>query len=349
MLPTIKLVLDGRHYGGIEAHVCQLYHGLKRSGCKVEVLLISSYPESSFILQLKMQKVAFIELNGPWHQKLSQLKHHHSQGVLHAHGYKASILCRLATLGSGYPCVTTFHNGDPGSGKLALYLWADLITSPLSLNLAVSRAIQARVGGDCRLIRNWVSQPAFCKSHFGRPFTLGFAGRLCADKGFDRYVALARSHPQFRWHSFGDGEMADLIEGSGIVHHGQVSDLPQRLVELDALVLPSRYEGLPMVVLEAMACGVPVITFDVGDLSQLVDSQVGMLIDAGDMQAMSRTIVQMAERPREHLLRMSANARERISHHWSGNDSLRLCLDLYRQCVLESGLPEDSADPNQQG
>ncbi|WP_028108544.1 glycosyltransferase family 4 protein [Ferrimonas futtsuensis] len=342
MLPTIKLVLDGRNYGGIEAHVCQLYHRLTLSGRKVEVLLISSYPESSFILQLKMQKVAFVELIGSSYQKLSQLKHHHRHGILHAHGYKASILCRLATLGSGRPCVTTFHNGDPGKGKLAFYLWMDQLTSPLSLNLAVSRAIQARVGDNCRLIRNWVSQPTALKSGFGRPFSLGFAGRLCADKGFDRYVALARSLPQYHWHSFGDGELAHLVEGGGVIHHGQVNDLPRRLVDLDALVLPSRYEGLPMVALEAMACGVPVIAFDVGDLSQLVDNQVGRLVDAGDMKAMAQSITEMAAQPLPRLRTLSANARTRIARHWSGRSSLALCLRLYRQCGADTGKITDA-------
>ncbi|BDY04934.1 glycosyltransferase family 4 protein [Ferrimonas sp. YFM] len=349
MLPTIKLVLDGRHYGGIEAHVCQLYHRLKLSGRKVEVVLISSYPESSFILQLKMQKVAFIELNGRWHHKLSQLKRHHQQGVLHAHGYKASILCRMATLGSGRPCVTTFHNGDPGKGKLALYLWADLQSSSLSLNLAVSRAIQHRVGGDCRLIRNWVSRPTVCKSRFGRPFTLGFVGRLCADKGFDRFVALSRALPQYRWHSFGDGEMVSLIKGSAIVHHGQVADMPRRLPELDALILTSRYEGLPMVALEAMACGVPVIAFDVGDLSQLVDNQVGTLVESGNMDAMTQAVIQMASHPAHRLAELSAKAKERIIHHWSGDDSLALCLSLYGQCSRDADDPDREARADLQG
>lgn len=339
MLQTIKLVLDGRHYGGIEAHVCQLYHSLKQSGRRAEVLLISSYPESSFILQLKLQKVAFIELNGPWYRKLSQLRHHHKQGVLHAHGYKASILCRLACLGSGRPCVTTFHNGDPGRGKLALYVRADLLTSRRSLNLAVSRAIQARVGRGCHLMRNWVSQPEVHKCGFKTPFTLGFAGRLCADKGFDRYVTLANALPQYRWVSFGDGEMASLVEGSAIEHHGQVNDLSRRLVELDALILPSRYEGLPMVALEAMACGVPVIAFDVGDLSQLVDYQVGALVADGDMDAMTEAIILIAERPTAQLLKTSAAARERITCHWSGSDSLSLCLRLYQRSWKGTGSP----------
>lgn len=73
--------------------------------------------------------------------------------------------------------------------------------------------------------------------------------------------------------------------------------IAQRLSQTDIFVLPSRYEGLPYSILEAMAAGVPVIASDVGGVCEAVGDDAGILIPPGDMQALKDALVRLLNNP----------------------------------------------------
>jgi glycosyltransferase involved in cell wall biosynthesis len=81
----------------------------------------------------------------------------------------------------------------------------------------------------------------------------------------------------------------------------------------DALCLPSRTEGLPMVLLEAMGRGLPVLATSVGGVPDIVvDGETGLLVHPGDRQALEDAIVRVAA-DRQWLRAMGDPARRRIS------------------------------------
>jgi hypothetical protein len=67
--------------------------------------------------------------------------------VVHTHGYKCNLMGRVAARLTGSPVVATMHSGEPGTGKLRLYLALDRLTSPLGPAIAVSPSIARRLPG----------------------------------------------------------------------------------------------------------------------------------------------------------------------------------------------------------
>ncbi len=139
-----------------------------------------------------------------------------------------------------------------------------------------------------------------------------FVGRLSRIKGLDLLVnalALVRERGLFlHGHIVGDGELRPELERTIARHrlqeevtlHGWVAptDLPRWYSAADLVCLPSRSEGCPNVVVEAMACGTPVVATAVGGVPDLVREQVsGLLIRERSAAAIADGIEQACARP----------------------------------------------------
>jgi glycosyltransferase involved in cell wall biosynthesis len=113
---------------------------------------------------------------------------------------------------------------------------------------------------------------------------VGLVGRLVGVKRPDLFLATAaslrRSHPHLPWHFhvIGDGPLAGPMKelanglslGSTVTFHGHRTDVVSCISSLDLLMLTSDHEGLPMVALEALAVGTPVVAHAVGGLVELL-------------------------------------------------------------------------------
>ena len=130
------------------------------------------------------------------------------------------------------------------------------------------------------------------------------AGRLTRQKGFDRlieaYPAVAERHPDWRVHIYGEGQerrdLEQLITRSGLTGvvelRGWTGRMADVLSEAAVFALTSRFEGLPMVLLEAFGRGVPVVAFDCprGPRELVADGVNGFLVDDGDEAAFAETL-----------------------------------------------------------
>ncbi len=133
-------------------------------------------------------------------------------------------------------------------------------------------------------------------------------GRLSYQKGYERMIEawklVHERHADWTLHIYGGGEleeeMKNLIRERGleeaVLIHRPTSDIQQKYLESSALVLSSRYEGLPMVLLEAMACGLPMLSYtcQCGPRDIIRPGYNGLLVDEGDVaglaEAINRTI-----------------------------------------------------------
>jgi len=157
-----------------------------------------------------------------------------------------------------------------------------------------------------------------------RPHFLCVA-RLSAQKGIPLLIdALARvaADRTVSLDLIGDGEDRPMIERqiarAGL--EGRVRLLGWKPPEAvrdalratRALVLPSFAEGLPVVLMEAMACARPVITTAVAGIPELVDDSVGWLVRSGSSEALARAMTDALDAKPEGLARMGARGRQRV-------------------------------------
>jgi glycosyltransferase involved in cell wall biosynthesis len=100
----------------------------------------------------------------------------------------------------------------------------------------------------------------------------------------------------------------------------------------DGFVLSSRYEGLPMVLLEAGACGVPAVATDVpGTREAIVNEETGWLAPAGDADALARAMAKLMRTPIEERRAMGERARRMVRERFS----LETVLDRWEQLYAE--------------
>ena len=185
----------------------------------------------------------------------------------------------------------------------------------------------------------------------GLPLRVGFCGRLSDEKAPLTFVDLARelSDSRFEFSMTGAGplEAAVLRSAEGLPPGvfrflGIVDDIRAHIASLDVLVLPSVVDGRPVVVLEALALGVPVIASRVGALPELVDDgKTGFLVEPGDTSAMARHLVRLTTDPDE-LEHLQHSARAYAEQHFDAATMLASYDTALRRLMVR----RSAADPD---
>ncbi|HYJ70256.1 MAG TPA: glycosyltransferase [Nocardioidaceae bacterium] len=133
------------------------------------------------------------------------------------------------------------------------------------------------------------------------------AGRFVERKGFPRlveaYEPVARAHPDWQLHIYGKGTQQDLIEreiterglNDHVILKGHVDKFAEELAGASMFVTGSYAEGFPMVMIEAMSYGLPVVSFDIprGPSDIIVDGDNGRLLPDGDIAGFSEAMLQL--------------------------------------------------------
>lgn len=255
-------------------------------------------------------------------------------GQLHVHFANAGTsVAMLASEISGIPYSITIHGPDE-------------LLSPVQNNLGRKIAharFVACITHFCRSQAMWFSDqehwPKLKIVHCGvEPARYGanrkaqpgknllFIGRLGPVKGatllLDAFAALRDRHPEARLTLVGDGPIRGELEAQaralGIdevtTFTGYLSqdDVAAKLAEADMLALPSFAEGLPVVLMEALASGIPVIASQIAGIPELVrDGETGFVVPAGDVETLTARLDQLLSDP-ELCARMGAAGRELV-------------------------------------
>jgi glycosyltransferase involved in cell wall biosynthesis len=240
----------------------------------------------------------------------------HGIDILHTHGYKTDVIGFLAARRTSCRTVSTPHGWSAGAGiKVQLYEWLDRLAFrffdavvPLSADLHEGLLRLPGLASRLRLIQNGVDLTEIDSVAEGAPelhawksrgdMIAGYIGQLIARKGLD---TLLRAFSKLdiagkRLCIVGEGperlELERLAGQLGVADRvrffGFRNDRIALMKHFDVFVLPSRLEGIPRCVLEAMASRVPVVASDIPGCRTLVkDGVTGMLFPVGDDRALA--------------------------------------------------------------
>lgn len=201
--------------------------------------------------------------------------------------------------------------------------------------------------GSLRLVRNGIADlpTPYAPAPQGNPWPEGarrilFVGRLDRQKGADVLFSAMRALGNRAFavvvgsSVVGDGELAATapanVSIAGWLSRAQIADL---YATAQVLVAPSRWEGLPMVAIEAMRAGLPVVAARVGGLPELVEDGVsGRLVDADDPGQLARVLASLDS---DALREMGAHARQRYLRDFQVDRVIRELDGIYRSLAWE--------------
>lgn len=175
------------------------------------------------------------------------------------------------------------------------------------------------------------------------PLVLLFVGRFAFNKGIDVLLAVAKrlvnegNADQVRFDLVGGGPLFSGIKSAGVPENvrllGRLDDtaLAQCYADCDAFILPTRFEGMPTVVLEAMAQAKPVFVSDVGATAELVDRQNGCLLPPGNMEELYHAVISFCERSPEARVIMGHYGQERARELFSWPVVTERFLKLFQE------------------
>jgi len=325
----IVQLVDSSGFGGIESHILELSAALRARNIPVIVVLMADYGPHPLHARLTAAGVRWYR-NGTGYTGLLRWLYRHAR-LINTHGYKAGIVGRLFGAMMRIPVVSTWHSGDSGAGRLAFYQWLDTRTAALAPAVAVSQPIAAALPVPARVIQNFVS-PAPCES--AATGKIAFVGRLSREKGPDTFCRLI-DRLGYEAAVYGDGPMLDLLQqryGQRLTFYGQVEDMADRWRDIELLCITSRAEGLPMVALEAMSRGIPVIAFALGGLTQLImHGRTGWLVPPGDLDGFQSALQSWRAMGATERQQMGSAARARIQTQYSADAVVPRILEVYQE------------------
>ncbi|MCF1594507.1 glycosyltransferase [Streptomyces muensis] len=273
--------------------------------------------------------------------------------LVHAHSAKAGLAARLAVRGSlptvFQPHAWSFEAADGIVARLALG-WERFGARWATRVLCVSEAerhtgVRSGIDAPWRVVRNGVDtvrfRPEGERARRGAGPLVVCVGRLCRQKGQDVLLAawpeVARQVPGARLVLVGDGPDADGLRAGApgsVEFAGAVADTARWYRAADVVVLPSRWEGMALAPLEAMACGRPVVVTDVDGAGESLPPgrPPNCLVPPEDPGALARALTALLL---DEPLRAALGARAR-AHVLAGHDlrhTTDAVTDVYRELL----------------
>lgn len=173
-------------------------------------------------------------------------------------------------------------------------------------------------------------------------------GRYSYEKGFDRLIKVwdivNKEIKGWTLHIIGDGGCREALQNQinelglnqCVFLDGLRNDMKEEYLDASLFVLSSRYEGFGMVLLEAMSCGVPVVSFDCpcGPKDLITDGENGYLVEDGDIEKLADRIVYLIRHP-EKRKEMGAMAYKR-SADYSEDKIMKQWMELFNEVLADS-------------
>ena len=358
--------------GGAEYQLYELLRGLDRSRFAPTVFVLAGnghWVEPIRQLGIEVREIPGSRSTDPG--RLRRLRAHLRSArphVLHTILWSGNSYGRLAAIGLGIPLVITAERNviarPPWQVRLERLLdrWTDcyLVNSQAIADTLMHR--QGLPGGKMRVVHNGIDLsgvPTFDPDRRAARAALGLdparrlvagVGRLEEQKDYPTFLtAAAQVAAAARDVDFviaGTGVLRDQLEAQaerlGLTGRlrflGLRHDVPALLAAVDVLALTSRWEGLPNVVIEAMATGAVAVATDVGGCRELiVHGESGLIVPPGQPEAVARAVLDVLERD-DLAARLRQAARDRIEGGFTVAAMVQRTADVYETWLRAKGL-----------
>lgn len=286
--------------------------------------------------------------------------------VVHTHGFRPDVVDAAVARRLGIPTITTVHGFTGGGWKVSLYELLQrralrrfdavaVVSHSLARTLSASGVPRTRIhvvpNAYMRPVRPLDRAAARRRLSVAEDrFVVGWVGRLSPEKGADTLLEAVARLPKLPLTVavLGDGpERPALMRRAAtlglvdrVTWHGLVPDAPSLFGAFDVFVLSSRTEGVPIVLFEAMAAGVPIVATCVGGVPDVVSSTEASLVSPNDPAAIATAVLELY-RHRETAASYARAARQRVMTEFQPEPWLSRYETLYRQIqkAAEEGRP----------
>jgi glycosyltransferase involved in cell wall biosynthesis len=360
---SIVHVLSSFGVGGQERVALDLAIGQKARGHEVSVVSLAAGPDGAMADEFREHGIAVGSvakrgdgLDPTLIPRLTRALRERAAEVVHTHNPLPLTYGAPAARLAGAAAIHTKHGVNPGSrGHMMLRRAAAQLTHAFVAvsDTTAAQAKQQRDAPERRLhmIANGIrldryrpdpAARAVAREELGLgdAWVVGTVGRL--DEYKNQALLVRAMAPmlssEVRLVIVGDGptraaveaEIARLPDPSLVVMTGRRMDVPALMPAFDVFALSSKTEGLPLVVPEAMAAGLPIVTTSVGGLPSVIDEgETGMLVPVEEVALRDALARLAADRPLAKQL--GARARERALERYSYDRMVDAYLALYRQ------------------
>ena len=358
---SIVHVLSSYGMGGQERLALDLAAIQHRRGHRVAVISLAPEPDGPLAAEFAASGVSVgrvakrpgFDLTLP--PRLAREFRRLGADFVHTHNPQPLIYSAAAARMVGATAIHTKHGVNPGSrGQRMLRRGAAQLVAAF-VAVSETTAEQARQQRDCPLARLHVIPNGIRLDKFspdpqaraaaraelglGDAWVVGTVGRLDEYKNHQMLIRAMAPHlgPSTRLVIIGDGPMretlaqdvARLPDPSTVVLAGQRMDVPRLLPAFDVFTLPSRTEGLPLVVPEAMAVGLPVVATSVGGLPNVLDEGVTGLLVPVEEAALAKALLSLRDPAR--AAQMGKAARQAALSRFGAERMVDRYLELYAQ------------------
>lgn len=366
-------VINGEHYAGAERVQDLLALRLPERGFDVGFACVK-LDRFAALRQSRLAPLYSVSMNGRLDlrpaRRLAEIVREHQYALIHTHTPRTALVGHLAASWAGVPVVHHLHSPTAVDSTRRLRDWLNALSERFSVSRAAAViAVSQSLARYAR--RMGIRADRICVVHNGVPMvrplarrrgpadisTIGCVALFRPRKGLEvllhALAELSRHGCPARLRAIGSFETPEyerqiksLAERAGIGDRiewtGFSSQIDQELQRIDAFVLPSLFgEGLPMVMLEAMAAGVPVVATRVEGVPEaLRDGVDGLLVPPGDVRALADAI--------ERLMRgtvdwrpLAANARQHQMECFSDESMASGVAEVYRRVL---GRPSPTID-----
>jgi glycosyltransferase involved in cell wall biosynthesis len=350
--------------GGAEQQAMLLARGLRRRGWRVSVVALSGAGGAA-ATELAEAGIAFLSLGmrkgladpRGW-VRFHRWLRRKQPDVVHAHLPHATWLARWSRLAAHVPLVVdTLHSSFTGKlGRRMGYAFSQWLPDHVTAVSHATAASHAAAGmvnpSHMSVLGNgidvdrwqpdeWARLEAREELGIGNDFLWLAVGRLEAVKDYPTLLhALARAPKTARLLVLGAGPLeaelnnmaAELDLGQRVRFAGFYPNVARWMQAADGFVLSSRYEGLPMVLLEAGACGLPAVATDVpGTREVIVDGETGWLAPQGNPERLAAAMSRLMQIPISERRAIGARARQHVVEHFS----LEAVLDRWERLYAD--------------